>query len=322
MIKNIIKSLFSRLISKESMVEVSLMKKNYSFTRYSKDSTLPYVVFSLDSRFESNGLADRLRGMVSLYAYCKAKGLVFKIDHRAPFRLADYLTPAEYDWTIKDEEITHSLFRSRPIYFMDRSNPERIFKIREDRNIQYHVYTNIDCIDLINQSFDKHYTFSELFNELFKPAPSLATILRDNLSAIGKNYISISFRFMQLLGEKDIRGDVLNNSEREKLIHRSLECVKSLQKQNANLGCLVTADSNLFLQEVATLPDIYVAPGKVGHIGHNEEGDVFLKTFLDFFLVANAEQVYLAYTGSMYSKSLFAKTAALIKDRTFKKVNY
>ena len=78
----------------------------------------------------------------------------------------------------------------------------------------------------------------------------------------------------------------------------------------------------MFLQEVATLPDIYVAPGKVGHIGHNEEGDVFLKTFLDFFLVANAEQVYLAYTGSMYSKSLFAKTAALIKDRTFKKVNY
>lgn len=317
-----IRSTFGFLFSKEKMVELSLLKKNYSVFRRSKEIFFSCVIFSLDSRFETNGLADRLRGIVSLYAYCKAKGLVFKIDHRAPFLLADYLTPAEYDWTIKDEEITHSLFRSRPIYFMDRSNPERIFKIKEDRNLQYHVYTNIDCIDLINQTFDKHYTFSELFNELFKPAPSLATVLRENIYAIGKDYVSISFRFMQLLGEKDIRGDVLNDIEKTELIHKSLECVKSIQKQNANLGCLVTADSNLFLQEVSILPNIYVAPGKVGHIGHNEEGDVFLKTFLDFFLVANAKQVYLAFTGTMYSQSLFAKTAALVNDRIFKKINY
>ena len=322
MVKKTLNIMFNSLISKETRIEVSLLRKHYSLVRCHKGASYPCVVFSLDSRFESNGLADRLRGIVSLYAYCKARGFVFRIDHQAPFHLADYLSPSNYDWRIKDEEIEHNLLRSRPIYFMDKSNPERIFKIRKGKKIQYHVYTNIDCIELINQAFDKNYTFSELFNELFKPAPSLEYILKDNLAAIGKEYISISFRFMQLLGEKDVRGDVLNNSGKAKLIHRSMECVKSIQKQNANLGCLVTADSNLFLQEVTSLTGIYVAPGKVGHIGHNDEGDVFLKTFLDFFLVANAKQVYLASSGSMYSQSLFAKTAALVNNHPFKRISY
>ena len=69
------------------------------------------------------------------------------------------------------------------------------------------------------------------------------------------------------------------------------------------------------------MENVYIIPGKVGHIDYDNGDDVNMKTFLDFFLISKAEKVYLARSGKMYH-SAFAKTASLVNNRPFEMYEY
>ena len=79
----------------------------------------------------------------------------------------------------------------------------------------------------------------------------------------------------------------------------------------------------VFLKEVSKLDFVYLLPGKVGHMDSTSQQDiqVHMKTFLDFFVLSHAKKIYLLITGKMY-KSGFAKRAAKLNNIPFEEVEF
>ena len=300
-----------KLFSSNFNDEFELIRKEYHLTL--KKEKIPILVIScIDSRTSVAGFADRLRGMLSCYAYAKAINTPFRIEHISPFDLCNYLVPNQYDWRLRTGEKSMNLLYANPVFFICNEigyHNRRFFWISRKR--QHHLYTNSDYIKDINNHYGKSFCFHELFQELFKPSLSLEKVLDSHKCKLGpEGYVSVSFRFMQLMGDfKDVYGDVLSEAEKRVLLNKSLSVICQLHEKE-NKKILVTSDSQSFIDEALKLSFVYVAPGKIGHIGFSQGEDVNEKMFVDFLLISQAEHVYMAYSGKMY-RSHFAKTAAM-----------
>lgn len=280
------------------------------------------VVFTCNGWIWHGGLADRLKGIVTVYDWCRRNGRSFKINFSVPFNLQDYLIPDKTDWLPKDI-VYNEKYSTPKVCLMEprtcnkkeiADHQNELFESWMDANLsdttmQLHIYTN-----MVRHNVD----FGTRFHELFKPCKRLQQEIDYHVSQIGGKYISISFRFTTLLGDfEDCTGKPLPMEEREVLIEKCLKAVAEIRKNApAYDKVLVTADSPTFTERVKHLPDVYVIPGKVGHIDYQHNDDVNMKTFLDFFMISKAEKVYLARTGKMYN-SAFAKTASMVNDRPF-----
>lgn len=177
------------------------LQKFYSDNAEPARNECKMIVYMADGAIYQGGIADRLRGMITLYDYCKEAGLDFRINFVYPFNLETYLLPARYDWRLKPGELSMNSRTSRPFYMDTRKE----FGPREDRfqhdtfrsffskNFrQGHVYTIF------------HYAesrFAELFAELFTLSPELQKQLDRAKQPLGPDYISVSTRFLELLGD-------------------------------------------------------------------------------------------------------------------------
>ena len=65
-------------------------------------------------------MADRFKGAVSAYAYCKQRNIDFRIRYVFPFELSDYLYPSQYDWRLKKNEYTECIWQRYLIFFTTR----------------------------------------------------------------------------------------------------------------------------------------------------------------------------------------------------------
>ena len=121
--------------------------RNFSF---SLSKPKPLVIYSLDARGGYTcGFADRLRGMISSYAYAKAINHSFRIDHVEPFELCRFFEPNEVNWKLAVYEKKEIFPYCIPIHVMDNDKGERIPYI--PHFLQTHFYTNrnfIECIRL------------------------------------------------------------------------------------------------------------------------------------------------------------------------------
>jgi hypothetical protein len=276
------------------------------------------VVYMADGRAFSGGLADRLRGIVSTYKLCKELNIAFKIHFTSPFFLKDFLLSAGYDWHISPGEICYNWKQARPcfIYTGNNSMERQAFWARHffrERYKQVHVYTNMVIAD-------KEY--GGLFRELFRPTPDLETLVDYHRGQIkvmdgggGHMYISVAFRFLQLLGdftEPDSNFSVLPDNERDALIHKCIGHLKEIYRENDYAKVLVTSDSITFLEEARKLPFVYVIPGEISHTGYrqNINKNAVLKVFLDYFMLSYSQKIYLVVEEQMY-QSGFSRRAAL-----------
>ena len=301
---------------------------------YYKEKTLceqkqKSAIFMANGFCNHAGLCDRLKGMTSIYGWCKKNGVDFFIYHVHPFSLDEYLRPNEYNWIITEDAVCYNKKYTEVIHCMLNHLTSKlvssgeIVKLEEvwldkrfaTHKLQYHLYTNIYP--------ENDMLFGELFRELFKPAPKVENNIMHHKKEIGNDYISISFRFMQLLGDfVDCEGETLCLDEQNALIDKSIKVVENVKKIHPNIQkILVTADSIKFLNAVKKLPFVYVIAGKVGHINFENSDDVNMKTFLDFFMIANAKKVYLAKSEKMYNSD-FARRAAMIYDKDFEILTY
>ena len=131
----------------------------------------PVLVAMVDGESFHGGMCDRFKGILTLYAYCKQRGLPFRIRYTYPFRLEDYLSPAAYDWTLKAGEYTDNPLYSRILYMRGEHLATRLLKLRARKQI--HFYSNRDCLTHINEAFGTHFDWGDLFCELFKPGAVL-----------------------------------------------------------------------------------------------------------------------------------------------------
>ena len=269
------------------------------------------------------GFADRLKGIVSVYEACKESDRNFKIVHTYPYLLEKFLVPNQYDWKIDSDAVVYNIHAVTPYYFRHSHYKDEAsyFRWRARRlltgNKCLHIYSNAVTVN--------DDEFRTCFNELFKPSPSLEREIDLNLSNIGCNYISLSYRFTHLLGDPvDTYMKELSAEEKEALIDQTLSSIIAFHNKYPNHKILVNSDSNTFLSRVkeASHDYVYIIPGVPVHIDQvtDASDESYMKTFIDFFMISKADRVFLVKAGEMRNSG-FPKCAAIIGNKPFEIVN-
>ena len=301
-------------------------KEGYSTTASIKENKKKRVVLIYNEHKVSGGLADRIKGIISVYKTSKEQGLEFKILFTHPFDLGKYLAPNLVDWRITEEELNYNTNITDVCYVPSRIGSKFELEKQEEwfgnefrkEFCEFHVTTNA--------AYCYKYDFHTLFNELFKPTAYSESLIAKHKEVLKEDYISTSFRFLDLLGdfnEVSGRNLKLTKSEREKLIKDSLLPLELLHRLHPQKPILVNSDSKTFLQATAELGYTYVVPGEISHIDNksNTGGDnANDKMFTDFLLIANAGSIYLFKTNRLMFTSGFPKQASLINRRPYYKV--
>lgn len=301
------------------------LKKNFYSVNYTDNGILPKkegVVFMCDGRLNHGGLTDRLRGLLTTFENAQKKNIPFYINWDSPFLLEDYLEPNEIDWRISHEEISYNKRYAFPVILWEciadryraATNKLKLDLALINRKRQVHVYSNS------NNSVGR---YGALFTQLFRPSRLLKNELSRHLNKLGSHYWSFSFRFQQLLGDfKDTYGITLSQKEQEDLIRKViLEVKQVISMMPDKYRVLVASDSMSFIDAVKKIDTrIYSVDGRISHIDLNgnslENSDIWLKTFLDNFLIMDAEKVFLFKTGQMYNSG-FPRFAAEIGGKPF-----
>ena len=283
------------------------------------------VICMFDGKIYQGGLADRLRGIISTYIVCKDLHMPFKIFFNHPFELQTYLSN-NFDWTIDKKDISYNKDNVDIVVLETIScNDYEAFlqkrwltkTIKNATHSQIHVYTNA--------FFSYKNNYSSLFNELFKLAPSLYTSIQKYREILGFNYISVSSRFLDLLGDfNEVFGrGQLSKKNAEEIIDSTLKQIKKLHIENSGAKILVNSDSERFLKEAEKFNFTYVIPGNITHIDNDSSSnyEFYEKTFLDFFMIANAKRVFLLKTGRMHNSG-YPYAASLIYNKKFKVIEF
>jgi hypothetical protein len=243
----------------------------------------------------------------------KSNGLIYKLFFVHPFDLKKYLLPNKYDWTIDESAIKFNTKHSA-VYIYENRECAESFVRQNKTKYQLHIQCN---------SGESYKNFSFLFNELFRPSDYLRANLDLNKKLLENNYISISFRFQNLLGDFTESGSKpLDIMAKEKLIHKCLDAINEIKISHSEIPTvLITSDSNTF-RNIATntYSFLYIIPQEVGHIEFsNNGGDNTLAAFLDFFLISGAQKAYQVRTKEMYNSD-FPKFAAKLGEVPYKMI--
>ena len=300
------------------------LSEGYSTEAPVKLNTRKRVVCIYDNTIKIGGLADRLRGILSVYYICREKNIDFKILFSHPFNLDRYLIPNQVEWGITKDSLSYNL-PSTDLCMITTSNggwyerrkQERWFKKEFDKQFnEFHVRTNA--------IFSFQHNFAELFNELFRPSPLLESIINHQKDLLGENYISVSFRFLDLLGDFNEtfgRNIQMTEEKRWALINKCKLQIEDLHKRYPGCKILVNSDSTTFLDIVRPLEYTYIIPGAISHVDNptSVAENVHDKTFADFFMIANAQSIHLVIAEQMYDSN-FPYVASLLYGRPFHKI--
>lgn len=260
------------------------------------------VVYVCDGRTIAGGLADRFKGILSLYAISEELGYDFRICFTSPFTLSNYLVPAgEHDWRISPDE----LYREDAAMLVLENTEDSDYQTRrqyawlrrrlEEGPAEMHVITNS------NYAYSLDY--SALFRRLFRPSPTLEAALEAEGQRLGR-YVSVSARFLSMLGDfRETGANVaLPEAEAENLMAHCISEIERLHERHPEHNILVGTDSMRFLERASRLPYVRIVEGRVAHtdlMDHTGEGRLHEKLFLDFLLIARAESIYLLHTPPM-----------------------
>ena len=301
-------------------IKTKKLLKYYSPSNAKALNSEPMLIYMADGKAKHGGLSDRFCGLISCYSYCKENNIKFKIFFNSPYPLEEFLSPNGYDWRISEKDISYNSKDSLPIYIANNWTLEKQRKIARSKLShlkgfkQGHVYTNM-------RYFDKEQ-FNGLFFELFKINDNITTRVNTLLEILPEKYVSVTFRFQQLLGdfEEGNFKKLDTEFEKETLIQRCIAKVREVQQLNPDMErILVTSDSKTFLDRVEGLEGVAIIPGDLVHVDFLKEkvsNDIHIKSYIDLFMLAKASKIYLANFAPLYSSS-FPHTASFIYGREF-----
>lgn len=310
---------------------VGFKKQEYDYWQtYAEDSASNELGGCLIAMFDGRqihcGLTDRFKGICTAYEFSKEFGLRFYLNYIHPFDLTDYLIPNYYDWKVDRRKILYNKNTSVPVFLNDWQSEVSFHRmylkkiIKENPGKQIHLYIN-------SPYYLNKYRMN--YENLFKPSASLQTAIDRQADLLGEGYVAMSFRFLQLLGdftEKHAFFPVLGESEQKELMRACEEKVLELRKEHhISSRLLLTADSSTFLDYMRSRHDfVYAIPGNVAHIDNDWDMDnsVYLKTFLDMYMLSRASRIYQLCTGEMYKNSAFARQAAMLGGVEYVKVEF
>lgn len=306
---------FNRLL-KNRIWELWCLRK-YSFITLNQVITKQSIIAIADNSVpKCGGLVDRLKGIISLFHFSVVTNKRFYINYTFPFNLNKYLVPNEYNWEIILDR--YPIYQFRTLYLIGEMDGERLFSYKGRRSLL--IYSNFNLISQLNARYKTDFSFGELFKILFKPSE----MVREKVEYVKNafcldNYIAIHFRFQQLLGDfRDTNGDVLDMKGKKKMISDCLSMLNQIQSKHQNMQLLIFSDSSKFIEKCGEC-GYTVIPGTIGHIDFCETDDVFLKTFVDFYLISEARYIYSVILDQMYP-SAFPEYASLLNNVPFQRV--
>ncbi|MCH5230106.1 MAG: hypothetical protein J1F12_08975 [Muribaculaceae bacterium] len=291
------------------LVKIKEFKYNKTKKRIKNTIEKTEVIYIVDKTTKS-GLSDRLWGSVSCFIICKKNNIDYKISWTYPFDLTEFLVPNKYNWEVKSNQIDEN----KIVYIRNNHNnsiQEKILK----RIIRENNITKVYGVGHLNRN-----EFGFYYNYLFKPSPLLEESVNKCLKEINCKYISITFRFQQLLGDfKEIGKSIKDKDKKQKILEISKKIISDLYENNKYNQILVTSDSTTFLDYIKDLDYVYVIPGNIIHMGFSDDKSLenHLKSFIDFYMIANADTVYFVKTNLTYH-STFAYTAAKVYNKPYK----
>lgn len=167
----------------------------------------------------------------------------------------------------------------------------------------------------LNERYATHYTFGDLFHELFRPSEQLARMIEQaRRPPAGRQYVAVCYRFMSLLGDfYEGNRPVLEAGQRQRLMERATQALHCIRERHTGMPVLVTSDSQTFLESVAPLPGVITIPGKVVHMDYTagEQVATYLKSFTDLYLLSGGIKIYRMCGCGLYPSG-FPNTAALM----------
>ena len=280
------------------------------------------MVFCADGRMPHGGMFDRLKGAVSVYAAAKVLGRDFHICVTSPIVLEKYLEPNAYDWRLGAEGRCDSAWCARPVVMYGEWNNPRLLLKRRRR--EAHFYYGYNSLEYINRCCGMQFDWGELYGELFRPTAYLQQYIDDCKQGLGKEYVAVHLRFMNLLGDKtEFDSDpTLPRAEQESLTMRALASLREVMQRNCGKRILLATDSATFVERVRREePEVCFIPGEIKHIGtaqHTSDGAV-VKMFVDYYMIAGAERVYNLVGPGMWP-SAFPEYAAKIGRCPFERI--
>ncbi len=281
------------------------------------------IVFMADGRYLHGGFADRLRSILTNYRYCRDHGIRFAINFTFPFPLENYLESAAYDWRLKPGELTFNSREAMPV-FTDTAPYETVREMTFRRNTAYRAFAHDKRqIHLYGALYWDDSDFATLFRQLFRPVPHLQAEIDRHIHAIGGKYVSVSTRFMELLGDftEPKPGTVLSPEHRQSLIDRCISQLESIHGRHPEAArILVTSDSSGFLEHCSALPYVYVIPGAIAHSDTASATD-HTKTFVDFMMISHASKAYQLIGGGMYGGN-FSLRASQIAGVPYERITF
>lgn len=283
------------------------------------------VIFVVTSDTTFNmGLADRLRGITSVYKVCKELDVPFKIFFKVP-NLIDYLEPNQYDWHIDEVDMCFDTSKVYPCTLLTfhANLKNRIQSFAQRKILEHYIHKPYQQIHVYSNMVASEKEYGTLFKELFKPTKLLQEQIDIHLPKMGgeKKYMAMVFRFRQLLGDLKEGGETLPENQRKDYIEKAVKCVEREHNKQPEERILITSDSKTFIKRVSKLQYVYTLPGEVVHMGFTTDADklTYLKSFLDYYMLSFAHTVILVRDKKMYHSG-FALRAAKLNQAEYKEV--
>lgn len=277
------------------------------------------LYFILDEKNSRNGITDRLKAMVGLYYIARCSGIGFHIIHHAGFDLRTYLKPNLVPWSSELSDISILPWRTKRLVYL----PPFAGIPKLESGIQYvcRRYIGKNIIEMLDVP-DWQRLWRELFRELFQPTDAVLSALSQ--TEMPERYIAVNARFINSLGycEGADYNAPLPEKTQVMLIDAVLEKVSECVS-NADLPAVISSDSIRFLKEAEKRGFQVIDTEGIGHIMNPGVKEiVYLKTFVNFFLLARAEKVYSILNvegvpqNSLY-KTQYPRYAAIVGDKPF-----
>ncbi len=277
------------------------------------------LFFIIDEHNSHNGITDRLKAAVGLYYIAKCNGADYHLIHQAGFDLREYLQPNGVQWSAELSDIESSLQETHMIEYLPpfKDIPEL------DPSQQYvcRRFIGKNIIEMMCVP-DWQHVWRDLFLELFSPAEKVLDALAQTV--MPDRYVAINARFINSLGpfeDADYNTPLPAEMQEvliDKVLSKASECAAE-----SSLPAVISSDSVRFMEEAKKRGFQTIDPDGTGHIMNPDATDlVYLKTFVNFFLLARAEKIYsiLHVDGvpenSLY-KTQYPRYAAIVGDKPF-----
>lgn len=275
------------------------------------------LIAMVDGTTFHGGLCDRWKGIVSLYAWCKATGRDFRIHYTWPFRLEQFQVPAQYDWHIATEDICRRLGRVKLMRLTGDATLNRMRDVPTEKQI--HAYANRDWIELINRTYGTSYRWGELFLELFRPT----SWVEQQVSSFpqSRTYIGVAFRMQNLLGDyREYSYQPIEPRRQKELLEQCRTYIEQLHNTEQS-PILVTSDSKRLIEALRDLPYISATSLQGVHPDTDDRAakEAYGKAFVDFYALAGARKIYAPIWEGMYASD-FPYYASLLGGIPFERV--